>query len=213
MLQAPYNSIIVKVDTKYIKSISSIMRMSAIQNNSSVNPADTVNIIGEIISLPKKISDTPEYKGYSTKDIKVGDKAIFSHQVIFNFIEQGANDDPIYRNRFFYHGEEYFMCNIQFLYGVIRNNEVIMVNGYTMVFDFQEPKIILNTNMKKKISVIVSELMHIGSPKEGQPELPEISTNDNIYFPSTKAIRYKLGEKSFCILNQAHILGKAVVTG
>lgn len=210
MLQPPFNNLIVKVKTKYIKNISNIMKMSSMQKESTLKPADCVNIVGEIVSLPKAIDGKRDHEGYSLKDIKVGDVALFSHLVIFSFIENGANAEPAHRNMFTYKGEEYFVCDIQHVYAVIRNGQVIMVNGYAMVYDFDEPKIFTPVSIKKQISVASSEVMHTGNPKENEPELWDVLPQDTVIFPPNKAIKYQLNEKPFRIVRQSHILA---VTG
>ncbi len=213
MLQPPFNNVIVKVKTKYVRHISKIMLMSSQQKESRLNPADCVNIIGEVAGLPKEISDGKQYEGFSTKDIKVGDACIFSHLVIFQFNERGENQEPQYKNMFTYRGEEYFICNIQQLYAVIREDKVIMVNGFAMLYDFPDPKIVLSASTKKLINILNTELMHIGNPKEGQPDLLELIPSDNILIMPTKTIKYQVGDKPFRIINQSHILARETVTG
>lgn len=210
MLQPPFNNLIVKVKTKYIKNISNIMKMSSMQKESTLKPADCVNIVGEIVSLPKAIDDKRDHEGFSLKDIKVGDIAMFSHLVIFSFVEGGSQEEPAHRNMFTYKGEEYFVCDIQHLYAVIRDGLVIMVNGYTMVYDFEESKIYTPVSLKKKINIAYSEVMHIGNPKDNEPELWDVIAQDTVIFPPNKAIKYQLNEKPFRILRQSHILA---VTG
>lgn len=213
MLQPPLNNLIIKVHTKYIRNISNIMKMSSVQKESRLNPADMVNIIGEIVAIPKAISKDRQYEGFSLKDIRIGDKAMFSHLVIFSFNDGGPNDDPSYKNMFYYRGQEYFVCNIQHLYAVIRDGEIIMVNGYAMIYDFDDPKIVLATSLKKKISISSSELMHIGCGKENNPELWQLTQEDTVIFPPTKTTKYQISEKPFRIIQQSHILGKIVGTG
>lgn len=212
MLQAPFNNVIVKPETKYIGNISKIMRLSAIQQGASVDPVDVVNIIGEVVSKPKSISSEWEYEGFSVNDINVGDKAIFSHSVIYSFLQKDPEADPIYKNMIPYKGEEYFSCDIQNLYAIIRNGEIIMQNGYVMLYDFIEPKIILSAQSKRKIRIAESEVMHIHKPKLGQPELGVVP-HETVYFNPTKAVKYQIGGKPFCIISQNHLLGKLVVTG
>ncbi len=211
MMLTPFNNIIVKVQTRYIRNISNILKMSAIQQGASVDPVDVVNIIGEIVGLPKSIGSSREYEGYSLQDIKVGDKAIFSHSVIFSFSENGTNDEPVHKNMFFYKGEEYFICDIQKLFAVIRDGEIIMVNGFVMIYDFPESKIILSTKEKKKTITESSEVMHIGRPKTNQPNFTTIFSGDAVYFNPQKTIKYQIGGKPFRIISQSHILGKQVV--
>lgn len=85
MIRTSKNNVVVRVKTKYIKNITNILKMSAIQQHSTIDPADYVNIVGEVVALPLEIEDKREYKGFGVDDIKIGDTAIFSHSVIYEF--------------------------------------------------------------------------------------------------------------------------------
>jgi hypothetical protein len=150
MIQAPTNKVIVHPKTRYIRHITDLMKRSSIQNGASVDPADVVNIVGEIVSIPKQITKDKQYEGYSTEDLRVGDIAIFSFKVIYDLIIKQENGEPIYRNLVNYNGKEYFSCDIRNLFGVIRDGEIIMVNGYVMLEEFEQDKIILSQTIKKQ---------------------------------------------------------------
>lgn len=207
MFRAPVNNVIVRVETKYIGNISNIMRMSAIQQGASVDPVDVVQIVGEIVSLPIAIDNKKEHDGFSCKDLRVGDLAIFSHSVIYSFVQTEPDADPIYKNRIFYKGKEYFACDIQNLFGVIRDCEIIMVNGYAMLYDFPDQKIILSTVVKRRLSTTETELMHIGHPRENQPTI-DANSGESVYFNPAKTIKYQIAGKPFRIIQQQHIMGK-----
>ena len=149
MIQSPENNVIVKVKTKYIGNISKILQLSSIQNGASVDSVDLVNIIGEVVSLPRTISNKIGYKGFSTKDINIGDTAIFSYSIIHDFVIPSEDADPIYRNRMFYKGEEYFLADITKIFGVIRDGEIKMINGYVMASTFSESVLVLPSALKK----------------------------------------------------------------
>lgn len=212
MIQAPFNNVIVSVETKYIRNITNVLRMSAIQQGASVDPADCVQIVGDVVSLPKAIDNKQEHIGFSCSDIKVGDKAIFSHSVIYSFEQTAPDADPVYKNLFYYQGREYFVCDIQYIFGVIRNGEIIMVNGYSMIYDFADPKIILATNSKKALPATTSELMYIGSPKTKNPIL-SITPGETAVFNPSKTTKYQIAGKPFRIIQQAHLLGFEHGTG
>jgi hypothetical protein len=110
MFKAPINNLVVTVETKYVKNFTSILRMAAIQNGSSVDPSDYVNIMGKVVSVPKAISDRREYAGFSAHDILPGDTAIFSHEVIYSFSQVEPDAEPIYKNSVWYNGTEYFVA-------------------------------------------------------------------------------------------------------
>lgn len=207
MIQSPANKVIVLPVARYTKNITDIMKRSAIQNGASVDPADVVNIVGEVISVPKYISPTNDYKGFSIKDIKVGDTAIFSYKVIYDIIIKQEGEEPIYRNSIVYEGKEYFACDIRNLFGVIREGEIIMVNGFVMLEDFEESKIILPASLSKQKNAASSKILYIGSNRTNLSRITA-QEGDTVFFNSKQAQRYQINDKKFIILQQDRILGK-----
>ena len=210
MIQSPVNNVIVKVKTKYIGNISKILQLSAIQNGSSVDSVDLVNIMGEIVSLPRTVSDKIGYVGFSTKDLQVGDTAIFSYSIIHDFVIPAEDTDPIYRNRFMYKGEEYFLADITKIFGVIRDEEIIMVNGYVMASEFSESNFVLPASLKKIKKAAETNVMHIGYPKTEETSI-DVDNGDKIYFNSITAQKYQINQKPFSIIQQNKIFGKEVL--
>jgi len=211
MFQAPINKVIVKFKTKYIKNFTSIMKMAAIQNNTSIEPADYVNIICEVVSVPKKISNhRRDYEGFSTSDIRVGDTAIVSHAVIYDFLQLEPEAEPIYKNMVFYGGKEYFSADIQHVFAVVRNGQIRMQNGYLMVADMEKsPMIILSKATRRSISAASATLTHIGKPLTNSHNI-DIVPGDTIYYNPQKISIYQVNEKPFGILRQKDILGREI---
>lgn len=209
MLQAPLNNLLVKVDTKYIGNITDIMRLSAIQDNSSIDPSDLVNIYGEVVSVPLKIQDKREYNGFSTDNIQVGDIAIFSYLVISELVTIQDKDDAEFKNRVWYKGEEYFAVNIKNLFGVIRNGEIIMLNGYVMTTQYEESKIIVPTHLRRIKQAAKCEVMHSGYSKTNETPIG-IESGDTVYYNPFIAQKYQIKGKKFCIVTQNKILAKKV---
>lgn len=210
MIQSAQNNVIVKVATDYIGNISDLLKRSAIQNNSSVDPVDYVNIVGEIISIPKSISNKRDYEGFSTKDIKVGDTAIFSYAVIYSLVTQEEGAEPIYKNKIKHNGKEYFLADIRNIYGVIRNGGIIMVNGYVMLSEYEKSKIVMAASYKQSKGVVKSKVMHIGNCKENAMPISVIQ-GDTVFFNPSKSQHYQINNKPFIILNQSQILSKEVM--
>lgn len=209
MIEAPINKVIVHPKTKYIRHISDLMKRSSIQNGATVDPSDYVNIVGEIISVPKKISDKPEYAGFTVDNIKQGDIGIFSYRVIYDLIIKQENGEPIYRNLVKYNGEEYFSCDIRLLFAVIRDGEIHMLNGYVMLTDFEQDKIILSANLKNRKKTKSSQIMHIGNSKSNLPPI-NAKNGDMVFFNPGKTQLYEMNNKKFIILQQEKILGKEI---
>ena len=209
ILQSPQNNLLLKIETAYISNISNILKVAAIENNSSVDPSDLVNIIGEVVSLPKTITnDKRGYEGFSTKDIRVGDTVIFRFDVIYEF-KMLSKTEKTYKNRLWYNGKEYWSCDIQKVFGVIRDGEIKMVNGYVMVKDFEPPKIILSQANSGVSRAQQSEVMHIGSAKTNAKSIP-IERGDNVFFSRIVAAKYQIKGKPFRIIQQDKILGKEI---
>lgn len=208
MITAPVNNVIVLPETKYISNISSLVKLAALQNVTSVHAEDMVNIMGEVISVPKSLGDEIDLGGFTTDDIKVGDIAIFSFQVICDLMQREHEGELVYRNRLWYQDKEYFLAHIRNIYGVIRGEEIIMVNGYVMTESFPENVIYTPATQKKERGTVKAKVMHIGKPIKGNCQLGVKSGND-IYFNPMIAQKYQINNKSFCIIQQGQILGIA----
>lgn len=209
IIQTAVDKVVLKMETKYISNFSSIMKIAAIENNSSIHLEDLCNIVGTIVSLPRTISNDRWHKGFSTKDIQVGDTAIFSFSIVYDFYQREHMGEPVYKNLITYHGEEYWLADITKIYAVIRNGEMLMVNGYVMATPFAEDKIVISAAHKKSKKTKSSEVMHIGNSKENTPKL-SIKTGDTIYYNSQIAQKYQINNKPFIILQQHQVYGKEV---
>jgi co-chaperonin GroES (HSP10) len=207
MIQAPANKIIVYPKTKYTKNITDLMKRAAIQNGATVDPSEIVNIVGEIVSVPLQISETKDYEGYTLNNIRVGDTAIFSYKVIYDLFMKTENADPIYRNRIWYQDKELFTCDIRNLFGIIREGEITMVNGYVMLTEHEKQHIIMPIALKKQKSATKSQIMHIGDSKTSQTPI-NAKEGDYVYYNSQKAAHYQINDKKFIILQQDRIFGK-----
>lgn len=202
MIQAPINNVIVQIKTKYIRNFTSLLKMAAIQNNTSIEPSDYCNIIGTVVSAPMSISSRREYNGFTQKDIKEGDVAIFSHEIIASTIQTDPEGEPVYKNMFWNNGKEYWLVNIDRLYAVIRDGEIRMQNGYVMLEHLEAPsKIILSASSKKKIKVgygIVSQAQKKSGLKQG----------DKVFFNPNHVRLYQLDGRPFGIITLKQIFGK-----
>lgn len=210
----PINNVVVQVKTKYIKNFTKILRLAAIQQQSSIDPADYVNIVGTVVATPLEISSKKGYEGFSAKDIKVGDVAIFSSSVIYEFTQTDPEAEPIFKNSFWWDSQEYFMCDIQKLYAVIRAGEIVMQNGYVMLEDIdKQPVIYLPQAIKKKVKTTEGTVTHIGHPLSNSKKI-DCKEGDRVCFNPNILINHQIEGKEFSIVQQRHILGKVdYVTG
>jgi len=201
MFKAPLDKVVVTVDTKYVRNFTSILKMAAIQNDTSIEPADYVNIMGTVVSAPKSISDKREYKGFSAWDILPGDKAIFSHMVIYDFAQLDPEAEPIYKNCVWYGGREFFVADITHIFATIRNDKIRMQNGYVMVTEMQTPpKIILDATTKRSITAYEATVSQVQKDKD-------YIQGDTVYYNPNKLQLYQINGKPFGILRERDILG------
>jgi len=206
MIQSPESKLIVKVKSKYISNFSDIMRIASLENNTSVHLEDLVNITAEVVSLPRTISKQKHYEGFSTKDIKVGDTIIMSFAVIYDHIVKDAYEAPLYKNLIKYKGDEFWSADIRLIFGVIKEDEVQMVNGYIMATLYLEDKIFIQQTSQKDKKSKVSEIMHCGNPKTNSIK-QNFKQGDNIHFNPMKTQKYQINGKHFIILQQDKVLG------
>jgi co-chaperonin GroES (HSP10) len=206
MFQPAENKVVVKVATKYIHNITNITRLSALQQGASIDMGDLVQIVGEIVSLPKQIKEAKEYVGYSLDNIKVGDTGIFSYQVIQDTTYIEDEDKVIYKNMIVYEGQEYFLVDITRLFGVIRDGNIIMLNGYVMLSEYPQNILLLQNQSKKAKGTVISEILYIGNPKTTELEL-SLQQGDNVCFSPFYPQHYQINNKKFIILQQNHIFG------
>lgn len=201
MFQAPFDKVVVTVETKYIRNMTSLLKMAAIQNNTSIDPADYVNIVGKVISVPFAITDKRENTGFTAKDILPGDTAIFSHSVIYDLVQLDPEAEPIFRNLVWYKGKEYFLADITHIYAVIRNDKIRMQNGYVMLVEMQQPsKIILNQTTKKSISAFRATVSQTQSGRD-------YWQGSEVYYHPNKIRLYQINSKPFGIVRDKDILG------
>jgi co-chaperonin GroES (HSP10) len=207
---APDNNIIVQVKTKYIRNFTKILRMAAIQNNTSIEPADYVNIIGTVVSVPKRICDKREYNGFSTADIRPGDTALFSSSVIYEFANTSPDQDPIYKNMFYYNAQEYFVCDVTKLFAVVRDTKIRMQNGYVMVENFEKKaQIHLPQHIAKAIKTTTATVSYIGKPLTHLRRV-DVEHGDVVFFNPNVLQQYQVNEKKFGIISQHHILARKI---
>lgn len=207
MIQSAFNNCYIKVKYTSQKSKTEIAIAASMEHDSSVNLMDYITITGEVVSIPKKIETSEHDNGYSTKDIRVGDTAIFSYYVVGDLVIK--NGEHQHKNLVYFKGQQLFRASIDNIFGVIRDGEIIMINGYVMIEDFTPSKLILPSYLKSLITASKSTLLYIGNPKENETPITA-KQNDTVYFNPYIVQRYNIGDKKFCIIRQDQILGAAL---
>lgn len=209
MLAAPINKIYVKVKSKFIGNYSNIIKAANVTAGSQLNPADLAQIVGEVVSLPKKI--TTEVRGYeklSIENIQVGDTAIFSyrviwnHQVVMKYNYQTGKDeeDVVLHNSVWYRGQEYFRCDVMDIFAVIRDGKVIMLNNWCMIEDMDKPSVIILpqrlTKLKNAVKATLTNCYQ-----------DDIEKGATVFCHPNKIQHYAINEKKFGIIKQKDICG------
>jgi hypothetical protein len=212
--QSPANNVIVQIKQKYNRAVGKIAKLAAIQQHSSVDPANFVNIYGTVVSVPRETGRDMTYKDFSKHDIRVGDIAIFSYSVVYEFMQTDPEAEPIYKNSFWWDGQEYWAVDITKLYAVVRAGEIRMQNGYVMVEGMeQEAKIYLPQNIRKSVKTTTATLTQICNPVKGGKNI-DCKPGDTVVFNPNILTTYRIDSndgselKEFGILQQRHILGK-----
>lgn len=212
MIKCPLDKVVIQVETKYHKNFSNMIKRANMNPGSQINPADFVQVVGKVIAIPDMITNRVDYKGFTTNDIYPGDIAIFRYDVIYDFIENENGDDPIYKNMVWVKGKEYFLADIQKIFGVIRAGEIIMVNGYCMVEKFSEtPNIILPQHLKNIIRAASATLTNIGKPLS-HLKCIEAKPGDTVYYNPNILQKYEINGKRFGVLTQKQVLGRKVAS-
>jgi co-chaperonin GroES (HSP10) len=184
--------------------------MANLNPASKVNPADYVNIVGEIVAVPRSIAQRKDLIGYSTEDLRVGDVAIFSYQVIYN-IKEMPDGKPLYRNQLNYKESEVFRADISQIFAVIRDEQIIMVNGYVMLDTISEPsRLVLVTSKRVTPNAVTANVTAIGKPLTTSRPI-EVEMGQTVYLDHKKIQHYTYNDMKFGIVQQRHIYGVAEI--
>lgn len=207
-LQSPLNNVLVTIDRKYVGHITDVLRTSQLTPDSQLNPADLVNILGTVVSVPRGTSDRIDYKGFSTNDLKAGDLILFRYDVIFAFAKQAESEEPVYKNEFWYKGKSYWRVDIQKVFAVIKKDAVKMVNGYVMLENVPEAsKIILAASQKKIMQAGSATVTHIGRSLTHKKKV-NVKPLDTVFYNPLIVQKYQIKDKKFGIIKQDKLFGK-----
>ena len=205
MLQPPFNNLLLHIREIWVKQYGAITKTSAMHaHGANVNPADMVNIVGEVAAIPSAITEEKlGYKGFSTKDIQVGDTAIYRYDVIYSF----TGDKSRWKNLFYYRKKEYWVADIHKIFAVIRKGEIIMINGYCMVEHYSNPSnIILPKHLQNVEEIGRAELAYIGNNLTHLNNV-DAKRGDIVLYNPRILQKYEIGKQKFGIIRQSDIFG------
>lgn len=211
--QPPINNLLIKVATKYIGNYTNIMKAANLNPANKLNPLDLVNIVGEVVALPKAIDNKRKgMDGYSLKDIEVGDTVCFRYDIVGDFFINTETDNIEYKNMVWYKGKEYWLCDITRAFFVIKkeSKSIKMINGYVMLEDIQEEnQIYLPASMKRISRAKEATLAQIGNPLSTQKGIAAFP-GDKVLVHPLKLQHYQIGGKKFAICRQENVFGRMV---
>ncbi len=201
-----YNNVLIDIDVVYTSNLSRMLAGANLNPGTQINPADYVANIGTVLSLPKMISPRRDYKGFSTKDILPGDKCIIRYDVVYKFHDTDDGSKK-FKNYFWYNRQDYWAASIDKIFGVIRDGQIIMINGYCMVEQIEKKSLIVtNAESKRKTTAISGTLTGIGNNLTHLSNI-QAQPGDKIYFNPNILQPYKINGKEFGIVSQKHIFG------
>jgi co-chaperonin GroES (HSP10) len=211
--KAGFNNIVVSLKSKSIGNFTDIWRAANMNPSSQLNHADLVQIIGTVVSVPCAVTtNMRDHEGFSIDHIEVGDKVFFRYDVVFDLIEDLTSEVPIYRNRVGYIDKEYWLVDITKLFAVIRGEEVIMLNGYVLLEDMGEKRMIVLPEHLSHIDATSSATVSaIGYPLGNEKPI-DVQNGDKVYFNHRRVQEYTISDKKFGVTRQQDILGKVVAT-
>jgi co-chaperonin GroES (HSP10) len=196
--------VLLTVKSKFTQDFDKMIGMANLNPASRVNPADYVNIVGEIVAVPRSIAQRKDLKGYSTQDLQVGDTALFSYQVIYN-IQELPDGKFLFRNQLNYKNLEVFRAGISQIFAVIRDGQIIMVNGYVMLDNISEPsRLVLATSKRMTPNAVSANVTAIGNPLTTSRPI-EVEMGQTVYLDHKKIQHYTYKDMKFGIVQQRHI--------
>lgn len=201
-IQSPINDLIVQISSTHQDKIGNIWI------DTKFDPTEHATIVGKVHSIPRYVvQDRPDYKGYSTKDVQVGDTVIMRYDVTSMYKEQKKNEAPTYKHYFMYMGQHFWRASIIKCFAVIRGLDMIMLNGYLMTeLPPPPPKIFVPgyiRGLNRTVGVVVR---YTGNPLEGVADIGAAS-GDTVYLNPAVIQTYQINGKPFCIIKQSQVYG------
>lgn len=212
-MQPVLNNVILQLEKKYLDTVTFESGVK-LHVDTSWHPEEYSMLQGKVVGVPKGIIKRHDYSGMAINMIP-GDELLVRYDLVFSYKDQPDRDSVVYKNLVCWLGEEklteYWFCDIQKVFAIIRNGVAIMQNGYVMIEldkgTLPATSLVLPESCLTKVSNTQATIMHIGEPLQGRPKL-DLKPNDRIRFTPGVAQRYEMDTKKFAIIKQSHILAK-----
>jgi len=197
---SPQNNVIVQLAKKHEDMIQCANGI-ILYKDTTFHPEEHVMIEAKVISIPRSIIRRADYEGYSELP-DVGDTILTRYDVVFSYVDQPDNANPIYKNLFDVDGQEYWMVDVMQIFAVKETHGYRMLNGYVMCATTAEGApahqfLVLPEFMQLKTRKDRLLIRHIGAGyfREG-----------DIVFCNPHIVQeYRTFDDSFCIVKQSHL--------
>lgn len=217
MLQTLNNNLLVTLQKKLYDTVTFDSGIT-LHIDPSWHPEEFSMLTATVVSVPRGVIDRFDYEGM-TCDVQPGDEILMRYDVVFAYKNQPDRDTPIYKNMILYFNEEtrkyeeYWLCDLQKVFAIIRDGKYIMQNGYVMC----EPVEKIHSNLTTRLwtpdqakGIVYNDRVKITAiwePLRGN-YLLDIYPGDIVHVNTGFAQKYKIDTKTFWIIKQSHILGK-----
>ena len=183
------NRVIVKLDPEND-------RIGKLFIDTSFEPEKHITVTGEIAAIPKSLYFTGNPNGMEWEtdlEVKVGDRVVVYYMAVVNALARESSSVVIED------GVRYIPVRYQNIYAILRENEVIPINGYCLVepIDSDEIKGIKNRlaaqnlilpekERKSNHDVVYSRVVYLGKPnkryinKDATDETVDVKVGDQI---------------------------------
>ena len=203
-IQSGSTYVLLKVNSKFTAHFEKMIAMANLYEGTKINPADFVNIVGEVVAVPRSVAKRHDLKGFSPADIRVGDQAIFSYQVIYD-LEEMPNGQFKFRNELNYKRNGVFRAQLSHIFAVIRDEQIIMVNGYVMLQEISQPsQLVLVTAKRMTPNAVSATVVAIGNPLTVHRPI-EVNMGERVFLDHRKIQHYEINDQKFGIVQQRHI--------
>lgn len=215
-MHAPVNNVIVALEKKFYDSVAFESGVK-LHFDPTWHPEEYAMLTATVVSVPTSIIERFDYKGMRA-DMQPGDQLLVRYDLVFGYFDQPDRATPIYKNLILHHDgekyQEYWLCDIQKVFAIIRNGEYIMQNGYVLLDPVLEPPIttsnllVLPDTVTSKQSKRVGIIRAIGAHLPHQPQFC-VEPGDKVYVIPGTIQHYRVDTTEFMICKQSHLLAIA----
>lgn len=207
---APVNKLVVTIEKKFYDSVTFESGVT-IHIDPSWQPQEYAFLTGKVISVPRNISNRPDYKGLNLDGIKPGDSILMRFDVVYSYKNQIDKTTAEFKNLVcLKDGDkytEYWLCDVQQVFAKLVDNIPQMMNDYIMLRPVIEDRPALSSiiimpesfsKVKRKDKAIVRAI-HPGNPHG-------LQEGDIVYVDSDVIQEYTIARDNFYIVKYRHVL-------